>query len=112
MEKENNFMPPSVGTTLKIAVTADIGNDKHLSDGDVDFECTFHVEGMLSKKQTYAKSEMTYLDDDTYLAVVDSSKIGVGKYYCLLSVMIPDEDAPDNVRCEKVRFPTYINVIK
>jgi hypothetical protein len=112
MEEDKNYLPPSVGTTLKIAVTADIGNDKHLADGDINFECMFHVDGMSSKKQTCTKEEMIYLDDDTYMAVVDSANIGVGKYYCLLTVWIPDEDAPDNIRVEKVRFPTNINVVK
>lgn len=108
---EKNYMPPSVGTILKIAVTADVGDDTHLSDNDVDFECTFYPENRHSQKMTFKKSEMYMIGDDTYVAVVDTSIIGVGKYYCLLNVWIPDADVESGFRKESVRFPTGINVV-
>lgn len=110
--EEKKFIPPSVGTVLKIAITADIGSNKHLSDNDVDFTCTFSVDCALKKKQqVVTKFDMLYMDDDTYIAIVDTSLIGTGNYYCTLKVLIPDTDVEGGIRPEVVRFQTGIRVV-
>lgn len=105
-----NYNIPSVGTLLKIAVSAEIGNDMHLED--VDFECYFHKEGFEKKGQQVLKDDMIRIDADTYIAIVDTKLIGVGNYYCLLTVQVPDNDVEGGLRTEAVRFPTYIRVNK
>ena len=102
------YMPPALGTVLKIGVTANIGNDMHLSD--VDFTCTFFNKNG-SSSQNFQKSEMTYLDDDNYMAVVDTTKMGTGKYYARLTVMVPDDNVIGGIREEVVSFPTNIYVV-
>lgn len=106
-----DFLPPSLGTVLKIAVTAELGNDMHLKD--VDFRCTFYCTSIVTKRVTVAKEDMTMLDDDTFLAVVDTKQVGAGQYYARLEVDVPDTDVSETgLRREVVTIPTYINVIR
>ena len=105
---DNDFLQPSLGTVLKIAITAELGNNLHLSD--VDFECIIHVEDRLSNKQSFNKDDMLYVDEDTYIAVVDTRVVGTGKYCCILNVSIPDSDVDGGIRPEVVQFPTGVNV--
>lgn len=103
----NPILPPSVGTTLKLLITADLGDNIHLED--VDFTCVFFREG-LRNGQTIEKQEMTRIDKDEYIAVVDTKIIGTGEYYMKLSVRIPDNDVEGSLRDEVVVVPTNIRV--
>ena len=102
------YLPPSSGTILKIAVTADIGNGLHLAD--VDFECVFYRDGFTTKSQAVAKKDMIRMDDDTYIAMVNTKLVGLGNYFCRLTVLVPDNDVEGGIRPEVVSFPTYIRV--
>jgi hypothetical protein len=103
----NQILPPSIGTTLKLLITADLGDNIHLED--VDFTCVFFREG-LRNGQTIEKQEMTRIDKDEYIAVVDTKIIGTGEYYMKLSVRIPDNDVEGSLRDEVVVVPTNIRV--
>lgn len=101
-------MAPVVGTVLKINVTAVLSGGLHLED--VDFECEFYSETIGTKKVTVKKAQMAYVDVNNYLAVVDTKEIGTGWYWCLLTVMIPDNDVESGYREEMIRIPTNIPV--
>ena len=103
----NQILPPSIGTTLKLLITADLGDNIHLED--VDFTCVFFREG-LRNGLTIEKQEMTRMDKDEYIAVVDTKIIGTGEYYMKLSVRIPDNDVEGSLRDEVVVVPTNIRV--
>lgn len=103
----NPILPPSVGTTLKLLITADLGDNIHLED--VDFTCVFFRAG-LCNGQTIEKQEMIRMDKDEYIAVVDTKIIGTGEYYMKLSVRIPDNDVEGSLRDEVVVVPTNIRV--
>lgn len=103
MADERKVMTPSVGTILKIVVTADIGNGMHLSD--VDFSCAFFPNKYPNKRVNVTKDEMTIIDDDNYMAIVDSKIIGEGDYRCRLTAEVPDDNIPDGIRTEVVEFP-------
>ncbi len=98
----NNTLPPSVGTDLKLNVTAELGNDLHLSD--VDFFARFG--NLYGKSVTIEKKDMEKYDDDNYVAVVDTKIIGAGEYWMKLTVKIPDADCKDGFRMEVVTVPT------
>lgn len=106
---ENNFLPPSVGTMLKIGITANIGDGIHLSD--VDFSCTFYNENRANAKQQFSKSQMIEIDDDNYMGVVDTKILGTGKYGVILDVDVPDDNVEGGYRKEVVRFSTGIKVV-
>ena len=103
----NQILPPSIGTTLKLLITADLGDNIHLED--VDFTCVFFRAG-LRNGLTIEKQEMTRMDKDEYIAVVDTKIIGTGEYYMKLSVRIPDNDVEGSLRDEVVVVPTNIRV--
>lgn len=102
-----NTLPPSLGTELKLNVNAELGNNLHLAD--VDFVAEFYVPGS-NKSIIASKEDMVEQDRDNYIAVVDTVKVGVGKYYMKLSVDLPDVDCEDGYRTEVVRVPTGIKV--
>lgn len=101
-----NILPPSVGSKLKMAVTANLG-EVHMSE--VDFECVFFRNGGRSV-QKIAKSEMSYVSDDEYLAIVDTDMIGGGEYFMKFTAWIPDADMDGGLRSEVVIIPTGIRV--
>lgn len=103
----NQILPPSIGTTLKLLVTADLGDNIHLED--VDFTCVFFRAG-LRNSQTIEKQEMIRMDKDEYIAVVDTKIIGTGEYYMKLSARIPDNDVEGSLRDEVVVVPANIRV--
>jgi hypothetical protein len=103
----NNVLPPSLGTELKLNVNADLGNGLHLSD--VDFTARFYSS--FGKSITIDKKDMKKLDDDNYIAVVDSKKVGTGEYWMRLSVQLPDADCEDGYRSEVVTVPTGVKLI-
>lgn len=102
----DNILPPSVGTELKLNVTADLGNDLHLSD--VDFFARF--SNPLGKSVTIEKKDMKKYDDDNYVAVVDTKIVGAGEYWMKLTVKLPDADCEDGFRTEVVTVPTGVKV--
>lgn len=102
----NNVLPPSLGTELKLNVNADLGNGLHLSD--VDFTARFYSS--FGKSITIDKKDMKKQDDDNYIAVVDTKKVGTGEYWMKLTVQIPDEDCEDGFRTEVVTVPTGVKL--
>lgn len=105
---EGKILTPVIGTTIKIAVSAGLGKDVHMED--VDFSCVIYNDSIKSNSVTLQKSEMVYVDKDTYLAVVDTSVIGAGEYFIRFSADIPDTDCPNGIRREIVSTSTGIKV--
>lgn len=101
-------MAPVLGTVLKINVTAELSGGLHLED--VDFECDFYSSNVGTKTLNVQKSDMSKVDADNYLAIVDTKEIGTGWYWCLLKVQIPDNDVESGYRKEMIRIPTNIPV--
>ena len=101
-----NVLPPSLGTELKLNITAELGNGLHLSD--VDFTVTFYSS--LRRSEVFAKEDMVKVDDDNYIAVIDTAKLGAGEYMMKLVAEIPDADCEDGFRTEVVKVPTLVFV--
>lgn len=101
-------LPPSLGTELKLNVNAELGNNLHLAD--VDFVAVFYTAMGIGKSITIAKSAMIKVDDDNYIAIVDTTKVGSGEYWMKLSAELPDADFEDGYRTEVVKVSTGIKV--
>lgn len=107
MDKEK-VLPPSIGTKIPILVEADLG-ESHMED--VDFECKFYTD-VFKKGIVLKKEDMFYVDKDSYIAIVDTSKIGLGQYWLRLTANIPDPRLTEGVRPEVVNIPVEgINVV-
>lgn len=104
----NNVLPPSLGTELKLNISAELDNNLHLAD--VDFSATFYTAMGVGKSLTVEKKDMLKVDEDNYIAVVDTKKVGTGEYWMKLSAELPDEDCEDGFRSEVVKVPTGVKV--
>lgn len=99
-----NVIAPVVGSEIKIFVTlTDLGD---YTMDDVDFKCEFKVKGKVTK----LKNEMIRKDEGTYVATVDTGKLGAGKVTITSWVRIPDPDFGDGYRDEVVRLITDIQI--
>ena len=100
MADNRTILPPSVGTTLKIAVSADLG-EYHMDD--VDFSCCFYSQYIRNKVVINKGDEkMIKIDEDTYVAVIDTRLIGAGQYYMKFTAFLPDIDLESGLREEVV----------
>lgn len=103
------LLQPSIGTTLKINVNFEVANR---TMDDCDFWCTFYIEnnGCHNKPEEIRKGDMIRVDENNYVAVVDSKKLGVGAVKCKLRVNVPDADCPNGYRTEVVRLSTGVTI--
>lgn len=99
-----------MGTTLGTAYKMNVSVDGlvNMTLADVDFRCTFYV--YTGKELTLEKSEMVRVDNDNYLAVFDSAKLGRGNIKMRMSLDIPDSDCPDGVREEIYTINTGVKI--
>lgn len=64
---------------------------------DVDFRCKFYT---FRNELTVYKKEMIRIDENNYMAVVDSSLLGRGKIKVQTTIHVPDTDIPGGIRTE------------
>lgn len=100
-------MKPVTGTELKINVHLEpIGG---LTMDNYDFSVVMYTSPF--KEQHFAKADMTRVDENNYIALVDSAKTGAGELKCMVTALIPDEDFPDGLRTEKVCGYTGVTIV-
>lgn len=99
-------MESGFGTELKVNVHIDEVDGIKMSD--MDFTCTFFIYPQ--RNEIIEKSSMVKADEENYVAIVDSSKLGKGLIQCKIAVDIPDSDFPDGFRKEIVTVPTGIYI--
>ena len=86
----------ALGTELKINVHVEPIDGLHMSG--YDFECVFFV--YKNRSLVVRKNDMTKMDDDNYIAKVDTEKVGVGSLKMKFIAEIPDSDMNDGLRKE------------
>lgn len=96
----------SVGTEYKIKIAMEPIKDVHLAD--CIFECVFYVKAQPTV--IVKKEEMIQVDEDNFIAMVDSSTLGMGKLMVKVKVELPDADFPDLYRTEIVNLSTGITI--
>lgn len=98
----------SIGTEIKINVHLDRLDGYRMSD--IDFTCDFFI--YTNRKITIKKEAMVKVDDDNYVACVDSTKLGVGKIMCRVTAYIPDADFEDGLRTEIETVDTNVTITR
>lgn len=98
----------NVGTEFKVNIGMQPIGETHLSG--CDFNVVFYTNGL--KEHTVEKAEMIKVDDDNYLALVDSKKTGSGELRARVFVYLPDADFEDGFRTEVVDLSTGIVISK
>lgn len=84
------------GTELKINVHVEPIGNVHLSD--CEFTCTFFIYS--NKSQVIKKNDMIKVDEDNYIARVDTTGLGQGTIHMKIEVDVPDNDFADGYRKE------------
>lgn len=97
-----------IGSELKINVNVKPIGNIHLSQ--CDFDCMFFITP--SKAVTLNKSELLRVDDDNYIARIDSNELGIGTIKMNINIRIPDSDFPDGYRTEIETVCTSITIKK
>lgn len=104
---KNNRDVSISGTEIKINVHIDpLGS---LRMADYDFECKFYV--FPKKSVIISKDNMVKVDEDNYLAIVDTTDLGIGKLHMTLTAHIPDEDFNNEIRREVACVDTGIDIV-
>lgn len=85
------------GSIRKFAVGITPINDMHMAD--YDFSCVFYVNNN-SRAIELSKADMKQINQDSYMAIVDTSKLAAGKIHCRIEAYIPDADVKDGLRLE------------
>lgn len=101
-----------LGTDFKMNIHMD-----PVTNGDVvynletleDFKCTFHIKN--GNSVTLHKNDMVPIDEDNYVAPLDSNQLGVGVLCMTFEVNIPDDDFNDSLRHEVVPITTNIKIV-
>lgn len=96
-----------LGTQLKLNIHIDPLGSIHMSD--YDFECEFFVTK--KKSVTLTKSEMLQIDDDNFLAMLDTQQLGLGNIHITVTAYIPDTDFVGQTRKEIICVPTNITIV-
>lgn len=94
------------GSEFKLNVSMDVIDGYHMSD--VDFFCVIKAGGKVVKMQ---KSEMIQVDEDNYIAPLDSSSFGLGDISVRYEADIPDDAFADGFRRIKIDIPTKITIV-
>ena len=104
---KNNRDVSISGTEIKINVHIDPLGSLHMAD--YDFECKFYV--FPKKSVIISKADMVQVDEDNYLAMVDTTGLGIGPLHLTLTAQIPDKDFDNTLRREVVCIDTGIDII-
>lgn len=87
---------PITGTEFKILVRIEPIGGIHMRDMRVN--CVFYTR--MDVPFTVSKDEMIYVDDDSYIALVDTSGMSSGVLRNRITCEVPDSDFPDEYRTE------------
>lgn len=89
---------PIVGTEFKVLIEIEPVDDVHMAD--MEFNCRFYTQ--LNRPKTITKNEMIKVDDNSYIALVDTTGMKDGALRNRMTVDIPDKDFADGYRREVV----------
>lgn len=98
-----------IGTELKINVHIEPFGDLHMSD--YDFSAKFYTRAI--KPFVVHKRDMIQVDNDNYIARVETGYMTPSVLTMVVTAQIPDADFPDGLRTE-VTAPInlYISLVK
>lgn len=94
-----------IGTELKLNVHLDKVDGK--SAAEYDFNVEFYT---FQKKLVIPKEELTKVDDDNYIALVNTNDVGCGELKARITAYIPDSDFGDNYRKEVLTVNTGVKI--
>lgn len=97
-----------IGTELKVNINVEPIDGIHLSQ--CDFTCTFFINP--NKSIILNKDNLIQLDDDNYLALLNSEDLGIGTVKMTIRILVPDDNFKDGTRTEIETVCTDINITR
>lgn len=88
----------NTGTELKVSLAMERIGSASLSS--IGWSVYVWSSDAPYKGQTIAKEQAIKVDDNTYILLLDSDKIGPGHYQLTFTANLPDADYPDGLRTE------------
>lgn len=98
-----------MGTELKLNIAIEPMGEIHASSYDfkVDFYCSTR------KIKAISKTELLPIDDDNFIARLDTNEVGMGVLKCRITAYIPDEDfTDDGLRTEVIEIVTDYDIVR
>jgi hypothetical protein len=95
-----------LGSQIPVVVSIEPIGGIHLEN--LPFTCEFWATGGCVEIK---KEEMVRVDADSYRAIVDSNKTGLGIVHNLMRISVPDSQAEGGMREEPVLMDDVANVI-
>lgn len=99
---------PIIGTEFKVLVEIEPVDDVHMAD--MEFTCQFYTR--LNDPLTVTKEQMIKVNDDSYIALVDTTGMSAGTLRNRITVDIPDKDFADGYRREVTDISTDVKISK
>lgn len=104
MEEDVVFL----GTEIKLNIHIDPLGDLSMSDYNFKVDVYCHSKKYIS----IDKKNSIRVDNNNYIILIDTEKIGIGTLKCKVTAYIPDKDFSDSYRTEVMVINTGINIIK
>lgn len=92
---------------IRINIT-NLGENTRLGSDNVGLTATFRVAGA---ELVFDKSQLTKIDDDTYVAPIHSAALARGDLMLETHTTVPDAAFPDGIRDELGRTDTNVTII-
>jgi hypothetical protein len=99
---------PITGTEFKILVRIEPVGGIHMKDMRVN--CVFYTR--MDAPFEVSKDDMIYVDDDSYIALVDTSGMSSGVLRNRITCEVPDLDFHDGYRTEIVDVETGVTLYR
>lgn len=104
----NNKTNIFIGTELKLNIHIEPIGGVSMSGYDWEVE----VYCLAKNAVTIKKEDAVQVDDNNYIILVDTTKVGAGRVKCKITAYIPDEDFEDGIRTEVCGIDTGIDIVK
>lgn len=101
---------PIVGTELKLNINIEPLDGNHMANYDFTVDLYCSSKNVLSFKK--GDSELINIDQDNYIVLVDTSKVGTGALKCRVTAYLPDTQFPNGTRTEIIILNTGINILR
>ena len=99
----------TIGSDAKVEFTADLPDGLKLSDVDFGLKVINVSEKDVS--EDYTKADCIIKNDgESYVALIDTETLGVGRVMLQLTVHIPDTDYPTGTRKEVIKINPHIAI--
>lgn len=99
---------PIIGTEFKVLVEIEPVDDVHMAG--MEFTCQFYTR--LNEPLTVTKEQMIKVNEDSYIALVDTTGMSAGTLRNRITVDIPDKDFADGYRREVTDVSTDVKISK